>query len=317
MECLPNDQFAQVAAVIEPGAEIRTSKLYFRSDTYPDFCYVEMELLGEPENMFLGTLPLPSAETEHVVYYIEAVDQSFNGARTAEYVPEVATGSECLRQDPALALLPGASPGIIVGVTRAGMAAIPPGFQAAGIAGFISAAGVTSGVSAGMGAGTVTAVGAAGGAAAAAGAAVAASGGETETTRSVSAASSESALTTTTTAPASTTTTSVTAAPVNELPVACYDTVPDPAVIEVGESVPLDASTNFLEVPSSDDEFLGYVLLNGAQTNITPGGVLFRLQIVGRPGENTIVAHTGTDSGQGFWRFDFKGRRISKRASSR
>jgi len=196
LECLLRDQFPELLAKIQPGAEIKTAKVYFRSDKYPDFYYVEMKVWKRD---FLGILPKPGPETERIIYYVEAVDNFFNGARTEEYDPKI--DEACRRRAPAAFL--GDDPGIIVGATRAGMAAIPPGFQAAGIAGFISAAGVTSGVSGGLGLGTAVAVGAA--AAGSAGAVIVASGGAASSTVPAALPPTTTSSTATTTAPTTTT----------------------------------------------------------------------------------------------------------------
>ena len=173
-DCWPEDQFPELAAAIQPGEEILKAKVYFRSDKYPDFYYVEMVIKSSTEN-FLAILPKPGPETERVIYYLEAIDSTFNGARTEEYDPEVE--DPCKRRAPAAHT--GADPGIVVGATKAGATAIPPGFQAVGIAGFITAAGVSTGVGGGLGIGTAVAVA---GVAAAVGGAVIVAGGEATTT---------------------------------------------------------------------------------------------------------------------------------------
>ena len=155
LQCIQQDRFPVVDAAIEPGAELRTAKVYFRSEQFPDFYYVEMGVVG---NRFVGVLPKPAPETKRVFYYIEAVDFAFNGSRNEEHDSEVREG--CKRRDGA-AYVPGDDPGIMVGATKPGASAVPPGFQAAGIAGFITAAGVTSGVGGGVGVGTAIVVGAA------------------------------------------------------------------------------------------------------------------------------------------------------------
>jgi hypothetical protein len=210
-ECWPEDQFPQLAAGIQPGQEILTAKVYFRSDKYPDFYFVEMTPKPSIEN-FLAILPKPGPETKRVIYYLEAVDATFTGARTEEYDPEV--DDPCQRRTPAAYI--GENPGIVVGATKAGAAAIPPGFQAAGIAGFITAAGASS--AAGGGVSIVTVVAVAGAAAGAGGAVIVTADGGTSTTAPNSQVPSTTSVpadgpatttvpTTTTTAPPPTTTT--------------------------------------------------------------------------------------------------------------
>jgi hypothetical protein len=157
LECLSHDQFPLVDSKIIPGANVEVSRVYFRSDKYPDFYYVEAAGLGlETPDDFRAILPKPSPETERIIYYVEAVDRSYNTAQTAEHDPPI--NDEACERDPA-AYYDG-NPEIAVGATTAGAAAVPPGFQALGITSFISAAGVTT---------AVTAAAAAGGAAAGAG----------------------------------------------------------------------------------------------------------------------------------------------------
>jgi hypothetical protein len=237
LECLPNNQFPQLDATIRPGTDVQTAKVYFRSALHPDFYYV---LMNRPAganspDLFQAILPMPSPETAKVIYYIEAVSQAYHSARTAESLSDVASDSDCKRRDPAAAFFTGERPGIVVGATRAGAPSVPPGFQAAGIVSFVSAAGVTSGTGGGIGAGTGVLIAA--GAAAAVGGAVAAGGGGSTT--SVPLPPAAPTTTTTTVAP-TTTTTSV--PPFNEAPKACFTFSPDPPLINEGDSITFDAS---------------------------------------------------------------------------
>jgi hypothetical protein len=232
LDCLPQDQFPQLEAVVRPGAEVQTAKVYFRSDKYPDFYYVEMKLPGvvpgtvaqAAVDAFLGILPKPSAETENVIYYVEAVDLSFESARTVEHAPSVVpTEDECRRRDPDGAYYRGDNPGIVVGATRPGAPPIPPGFQAAGITGFIDAAGVASG--GGVPTGVWVGIGA--GAAAAAAALLAGGDSNSPPPEPVAPPSTTTSVPPTTTAAVSV--------------VACIETNPDPPNIRIGQSVMLDA----------------------------------------------------------------------------
>lgn len=161
--CLPRDEFAQIAATIAAASEVRAAKVYFRSIQYPDFYFIAMERMGD---RFETYLPKPLRATDRVVYYVEAVDAAFNVSRTAEYVSEI--DPDCRRRNPTLAWFPGSSPNLVVGAVRSGLAQLPPGFEAAGISGFVSSAGaVTSAGGGGIGTGVAIAAGA--GAAAGAG----------------------------------------------------------------------------------------------------------------------------------------------------
>ncbi len=101
LKCITSEQFPQATAVIEPGPDVRTAKLYFRSSMYPDFYYIEMQRDELSEDDFLCVLPKPTPETKQIIYYIEAVDNAFNGGRTGEYDPDVDSEEECRRKDPA------------------------------------------------------------------------------------------------------------------------------------------------------------------------------------------------------------------------
>jgi hypothetical protein len=176
LECLSSDEFPLVDANIDPHPDVRTAKVYFRSDKYPDFYYVIMELPPKrpEEDFFLGVLPKPSPETERIIYYVEAVSAAFNSERSEEHDPLV--DEECDR-DPAAAYWAGQDPGIIVGATTAGATALPPGFQAVGIVGTIASTGAASGV--GGGTSLAAVVGVSAGAAGVGAIIVASGGGET------------------------------------------------------------------------------------------------------------------------------------------
>jgi hypothetical protein len=185
IECLTHDHFPQVDAGIHPGDQVQTSRVYFRSDKYPDFYYVEMAASHATIDDFRALLPKPGPETERIIYYVESVDKKFNPLQTAEFNPEVIAAEECRRRGPP-AWFTGEDPSIVLGATSPGAAAIPPGFQAVGITGFINSLGIFStvggGAAGGAAAGTAvsTALIVSGGAAAAAatGIVVATSGDE-------------------------------------------------------------------------------------------------------------------------------------------
>jgi len=187
IECIEPGKFAVVLSGVDPVDEVQTAKVYFRSSLYPDFYYVEMT---RDVDRFVGVLPQVSPETPEVVYYLEAIDNVFEGSRSREFLADV---DDC-DDDPGAAYYTGSEPGIIVGATTAGSSALPPGFSAIGIVGTITAVGVSSGVGGGVGAGV--AVAAAVGAAGVAGAVVATSPGESSTTTVVAAPPSTTVATT-------------------------------------------------------------------------------------------------------------------------
>jgi hypothetical protein len=166
VSCFPTNRFPLIRAEIQAASEVQSARVYFHSDLFTEIYFVEM---APTDNFFEAVLPMPGAATKRIVYYIEAVDAVFNTARTVTYDPSV---DDACRQDPA-ALFAGESPGIIIGALEAGASAIPPGFQAAGIASLASAGG---GISA------AAAVAAAAGGAGAVGVVVATGGDGTTTT---------------------------------------------------------------------------------------------------------------------------------------
>ncbi len=163
LECWPSDVFAVLSGEISPPDYVRSVRIYFRSEAYPDFYFVDATV--EPQGRIEAVLPLAAPETTRVVYYIEALSQAFETARTQEWTPMVAESDECRRRDPMLALFQG-NPNIVVGAARAGAAVFPPGFLTTGIvgagAGGIGTAAIV-GIVAGGAAGGVVLVGGSGG----------------------------------------------------------------------------------------------------------------------------------------------------------
>lgn len=181
IECLSREYFPKVDAVIPPGAQVQTSRVYFRSDKYPDFYWVEMTKNHPTIDDFQTLLPKPGPETERIIYYGESVDLDFDNLQTPEYAPEVIETEECERRGTP-AWYTGENPSIVVGATQPGAAAIPPGFQAMGITGFVNSLGVLSSVGGGTAGGVLGSTGAilvvGGGAAAVATGVLIATGGD-------------------------------------------------------------------------------------------------------------------------------------------
>ena len=57
IECLTHDHYPRVDAGIRPGDQVQTSRVYFRSDKYPDFYYVEMTKEHPTIDDFQAILP--------------------------------------------------------------------------------------------------------------------------------------------------------------------------------------------------------------------------------------------------------------------
>jgi hypothetical protein len=72
-DCWPRGEFVQLDALVEPLENIETVRVFFRSDKYPDFYFVEMNRV---DGLYQAVMPIPSQETERIIYYIEAVDRS-------------------------------------------------------------------------------------------------------------------------------------------------------------------------------------------------------------------------------------------------
>ncbi len=142
LPCLGLDEHPVVDAVIGSN-DVRTVRLYFRSDTPSEFYFVDMQLPnGGASGLFLGLLPKPAPETRSITYYIEAIDVTFNATRSEEIVVPVL--EPCERR-PAAAYFSG-EPEITVGTISQGAPAIPPGFSPEGIVAVISTAGITTGI---------------------------------------------------------------------------------------------------------------------------------------------------------------------------
>jgi hypothetical protein len=235
IECWFHNRFPQIDASIQPPQGLKSVRLYFRCSSFSDFYFVDMAPGGEG---FRALAPMAEKTCPSVVYYAEAVGADFDSNRTEEREADVTSDTECKRRDPGVAWFTGDNPEIIVGLTREGAATIPPGFQAAGIAGFITGAGAAAATASaggtGIGAGTIAvgAVAAAGGAAAV----VAATGGGEETTTT----STITVQRTTSSSSSTTSTVSTTTVTLGAALNACFSTNPSPPRIEEGESIQLD-----------------------------------------------------------------------------
>lgn len=146
IECWPIDEFLLVQSTFVPPGDIQTAKFYFRSTALPDYYYVELTL-GASDGRAIA--PKAHPQTTEVTFYTELVTRSFSAFRTDERTVPVASGSECKRRDPEAAFYTGQNPDIAVGATRLGATPLPPGFQADGIARFLSATGISGEAAAG------------------------------------------------------------------------------------------------------------------------------------------------------------------------
>lgn len=136
IECIENLPYPLFSASISPDPQ--KARLYFRASQGSDFYYVEMT---GGSGSYQAILPVPSAETAEVVYYVEALTPDADSARTEEYATEVRDEGKCDRRR-----YLGAEPGISVYATAEGASALPAGFQSVGITSTVSASGVVAGV---------------------------------------------------------------------------------------------------------------------------------------------------------------------------
>ncbi len=102
---------------------------------------------------FQAVLPKPSPETTEIVYYVEAIHNSFDGYQSSEFHPRILLSEICDERDPG-AYFTGADPAIVVGSIVNGAATLPPGFLPQGIATFITASGSVVSASAAAGGGS-------------------------------------------------------------------------------------------------------------------------------------------------------------------
>ena len=231
VECVVEQQHPLFRAALESPGGLHTVKLYFHAQDYNDYYYVEMVDGGG--GAYEASLPIAAAETEGFVYYIEAVDLSFNTSRTAEYVTLVTGAEECEDSEEG-------PPPVVVGSTAPGASAIPPGFAATGIERFISSTGAATGVGGGIGTLGVVAIGAG----AAAGVTVGVLGGGNDDP------APEPPTSPPPTPPdGGPTTPGPGPEPEGTDPVACFNTQPNPPVVDINEPVRFDASCSKADEP--------------------------------------------------------------------
>ena len=92
--CFARVEYPAVDAGIE--GQVVDARVYFRADQSEDFFYVKMT---RQEGLWVGVLPVPSAETERVVFYVQAVSDSLDDTRSSDYsVPVVEEENDCDEQ---------------------------------------------------------------------------------------------------------------------------------------------------------------------------------------------------------------------------
>ncbi len=88
VECVVENVHPLFQASVQAQGGLHTVKIYFHAKYLSDFYYVEMADTGDG---WQASLPIAAPETSGFVYYIEAVDLSFNTSRTAESRPKSPT----------------------------------------------------------------------------------------------------------------------------------------------------------------------------------------------------------------------------------
>jgi len=271
VECVIEQRHPLFRASVQTEGGLHTVKLYFHAQEYSDYYYVEM--VGR-DGTYEASLPMAAEETKGFAYYIEAVDLSFNTARTAEYVTLVTAPEECEDSEEG-------APPVVVGSTSAGASAVPPGFLATGIERFISSTGATQG--AGSGALTAVLIGAG----AAAGATVGILGGGNDEPTPEPSPPPE---------PPPTPPPGPPPGPEPSVdPLACFQTEPNPPVVDINESIRFDASCSKADAPLAQvaDEIARYQWTFGDGRPDKEGRVVNRIYVQG----GTYVARlTVTDS---------------------
>ena len=234
VECVIENKHPLFQASVQAQGGLHTVKIYFHAQDYNDFYYVEMAEAGD---VWQASLPIAAPETRGFLYYIEVVDLSFNTSRTAEFTTKVTGENECDRRDEG-------APPIVVGSTTAGATPVPEGFLTIGISRLITSSGATQAVGGGIGVttGVIIAAGAAG-----AGLAILGGGSdepepEPEAPPTVDPPPGGGGGGGPTTPPTE-------PGPESTDPVACFETDPNPPVVDINDAVKFNASCSTADVP--------------------------------------------------------------------
>ena len=129
--CVVAGKFPRFDARLDPSADVARARLNFRPEGGAHWYYVEMK----PEaGVFHGVLPKPQKSLHRFSYYIDVTDRAFHASRTAEFVPEVASGpAACGREKVLAASLAKARVLVHAPEGVAGAPALPAGFATEGV----------------------------------------------------------------------------------------------------------------------------------------------------------------------------------------
>jgi hypothetical protein len=147
--CIVAGKHPKMNACFQPTGSLARQRIYFKAVDTNFWYFVEMK---SDAPCFSGILPKPKKTIKAINYYVEAVDRSFQEARTSEYSPQVVEDEgECRKDVPAAPFVNSAQ--VVVGAT-AGAPVVPAGFLAAGLGAGIGTGTIVAGV---VGAGAATA----------------------------------------------------------------------------------------------------------------------------------------------------------------
>ncbi len=160
LKCLSTEARPLVDARVLPTKELDQGFVYFRAAGTEDYYYVLMKPRA-PEDV-VGELPRPLPGLKGVDYYVQALDRESFPKKTPEYAPPVTERTVCSDERTVTAVVTSASPreGLTVGLTRAGQAPVPTGFNKDDIAKVILVTGAVVSLSSALSSGTGAAVGA-------------------------------------------------------------------------------------------------------------------------------------------------------------
>jgi hypothetical protein len=123
IKCIVAGKHPRMDACFLP-ADVGQARVYFRVQGTPSWYYVDMTraaAAAAAAPCHEGVLPKPQKKLvgQHIEYYVEASDRSFNPARTAEHAPRVvADAGEC-EPDAVAPISPTGPPGIFPGTPAA------------------------------------------------------------------------------------------------------------------------------------------------------------------------------------------------------
>jgi hypothetical protein len=119
-----------LCATVTDDVQVARARIYFRPAGARFYSYVEMEFGGIT---YCGTLPAPrEGKLKAIDYYVQAIDEQFESARTSTY--QLAVQPEGMCEFPAVEKDPARAGAIVVHATnRKQGKKLPDGFIAAGV----------------------------------------------------------------------------------------------------------------------------------------------------------------------------------------